>query len=138
MKIYFACAIVGGRRDEDVYQEIVDQLLRDGHQVLTERLVNRDTIQLEITKKPREVYDRDTNWILESDILIAEVSTPSHGVGYEIGFALAHSIPVICLYKVGMPVSKLILGNRDPYLSIIAYEEVNVALDLIRQRLGAF
>ena len=137
MNIYFACAIVGGRRDEEIYQKIVAQLRKDGHRVLTERLVNEDIIQLENTVKPNEVYKRDTNWILESDILIAEVSTPSHGVGYEIGFALMHSIPVICLYQEGIPVSKMILGNRDPNLSIFAYQNIDEALEILRKRVDA-
>ncbi len=135
MKIYFACSIVGGRKDEEIYKEFVDRLIQDGHQVLTEVLVRDDVIQLESNIDPVEVYKRDINWINESDVLIAEVSTPSHGVGYEIGFALNQAKPVICLYQVGVPVSKMILGNQDPKMSLFAYKDIDIAHYYIKQQL---
>jgi len=135
MKIYFACSIIGGRRDEGIYQKIVKGLIDGGHQVLTEGLASKDLMELESIVDPNDIYNRDVGWIKESNILIAEVSTPSHGVGYEIGYALNQSIPVICLYRAGTPVSKMILGNRDPNLSIHAYEIIEAALEFVRQRL---
>ena len=62
---------------------------------------------------PEEVYERDTSWIEACDALIAEVSTPSHGVGYEIGYALSKGKPVLCCYRRGRRVSKMISGNPD-------------------------
>ena len=62
---------------------------------------------------PEEVYVRDTSWIEACDALIAEVSTPSHGVGYEIGYALSKGKPVLCCYRQGGRVSKMISGNPD-------------------------
>lgn len=135
MKIYFACSIIGGRKDENVYQEIVEKLTRDGHQVLTEGLVGKNILQLDGVINPVDIYERDTSWIDECEILIAEVSTPSHGVGYEIGYALNSGKPVICLYHSGIPVSKMILGNRHPNLKIFAYETVDSALDFLKQQI---
>jgi hypothetical protein len=37
----------------------------------------------------------------KSNIMIAEISTPSHGVGREIAYAqFERKIPVLCVYKV--------------------------------------
>lgn len=46
-----------------------------------------------------EIYERDLNWILDSDVIIAEVSIPSLGVGYEIGIGIEKGKKILCLYK---------------------------------------
>ena len=43
--------------------------------------------------------ERDMAWLMESDVVVAEVSMPSHGVGYEIASAEAAGKPVLCLYR---------------------------------------
>lgn len=78
-----------------------------------------------------EVYARDTAWIMGCDVLVAEVSTPSHGVGYEIGFALSLGKKVLCLHRRGVKVSKMILGNPDPHLSVRCYETIEQARHLL-------
>jgi len=47
MKIYFACSITGGREDELIYQEIVEALLADGHEVPTALLATPEVMLLE-------------------------------------------------------------------------------------------
>ena len=85
MNIYFACSITGGRDDQSSYQIIVDTLHAGGHHVPTAHLSRPDVMSLEEIVDPVEVYTRDIEWIDRSHAMIAEVSTPSHGVGYEIG-----------------------------------------------------
>jgi nucleoside 2-deoxyribosyltransferase len=85
---------------------------------------------------PQDVYERDANWIKNCDVLIAEVSVPSHGVGYEIGFALNIGKPVLCLYQKERRVSKMITGNKDSALSIKAYTNVEEAISQARFFLG--
>jgi nucleoside 2-deoxyribosyltransferase len=132
MNIYFACSITGGRDDESIYQKIVATLQADGHEVPTALLAGSNVIELEVIVDPVEVYTRDTHWIESCDLLIAEVSTPSHGVGYEIGYALGLGKPVLCLHREGVPVSKMITGNRDPNLEVIAYADGNEILTRMR------
>jgi len=132
MKIYFACSITGGREDELIYQEIVEALLADGHEVPTALLATPEVMLLEGIVDAVEVYQRDVAWIEDCDMLVAEVSTPSHGVGYEIGYALASGKPVICLYREGVKVSKMILGNQDKNLSVLAYNHIDGATRYIR------
>jgi nucleoside 2-deoxyribosyltransferase len=64
--------------------------------------------------------------------LIAEVSVPSHGVGYEIGFALGLRKPVLALYQEGRKVSKMISGNLDPNLLVKSYQNSEDAVKLVR------
>ncbi len=131
MNIYFACSITGGRQDELVYQKLVASLQRDGHHVPTALLASPEVMPLEGVVTPQDVYARDVRWIKECDLLLAEVSTPSHGVGYEIGYALSLGKPVLCLYHGGRKVSKMILGNPDPQLTVHTYETAEQAVQVL-------
>jgi nucleoside 2-deoxyribosyltransferase len=80
---------------------------------------------------PSEVYARDVAWIRNCDVLIAEVSVPSHGVGYEIGFALGLGKRVLALHRADRRVSKMITGNPDANLSVFCYETIQEAINQI-------
>jgi 2'-deoxynucleoside 5'-phosphate N-hydrolase len=135
LNIYFACSITGGREDEAEYRQIVDFLTTAGHTVPTAVLATSGVVEMEINADAVVVYERDVAWIRGCDVLLAEVTTPSHGVGYEIGYALARQKPVICLHKIGQPVSKMLTGNRDPLLEICAYEQIKSVLGTVKVRL---
>jgi 2'-deoxynucleoside 5'-phosphate N-hydrolase len=136
MNIYFACSITGGREFESVYQVITRALVEGSHQVPTAHLAEPGVASVEAVIDPVEVYTRDTTWIKESDVLIAEISVPSHGVGYEIGYALGLGKPVLALYQEGRKVSKMISGNQDPNLSVRCYQNPEEALEIIRSFLS--
>lgn len=137
MKIYFACAIMGGRGDEAVYQQLVAAMLADGHVVPTALNAGPGWQTLEQDPDPIEIYQRDMAWIAESQVMVAEISTPSHGVGYEIRYALEQAKPVLCLYQRQRKVSKMLTGNTMPNLTVHAYDTVDEALRLLRQFLAA-
>ena len=132
MNIYFACSITGGRREESIYQLIADGLLAEGHNVPTAHLSDSNVMTIEKIVDPFEIYERDINWIENCHALVAEVSTPSHGVGYEIAYALSISKPVLCLHHQDKMVSKMITGNRQPGIQVSAYTYPDEILPLIR------
>ena len=136
MNIYFACSITGGRTFESAYQEFTRALLAGGHEVPTAHLAESNVMALEKVINPREVYDRDVAWIRDCDALIAEVSVPSHGVGYEIGFALEQDKPVLCLAQSDIAISKMITGNPHPALQMKFYQDVTEGVRLIRRFLS--
>ncbi len=138
MNIYFACSITGGRQDELIYQRLVATLQQDGHHVPTALLASPEVMPLEGVVSPGDVYARDVRWISECDLLLAEVSTPSHGVGYEIGYALAMGKRVLCLYHKGRKVSKMILGNPHPQLTVHPYETPDQAVQILSTYLRQF
>jgi nucleoside 2-deoxyribosyltransferase len=133
MNIYFACSITGGRDFEHIYQDLTLALLASGHIIPTAHLAESNIMAAEAEISPREVYDRDIGWIRGCDVLIAEVSVPSHGVGYEIGFALGEGKPVLCLYQEGRKVSKMITGNSHPNLEIKSYRSIEDAISLAHE-----
>ena len=128
MNIYFACSITGGRELESIYQQIVAALLMDGHEIPTSHLAQAEVMENERALVPRDVYERDVNWIRNCDVLIAEVSVPSHGVGYEIAFALGIGKRVLCIHHKDRRVSKMITGNSDPLLKTGSYSTVDEAI----------
>jgi nucleoside 2-deoxyribosyltransferase len=136
MKVYFACSITGGRDDEDIYQQLVRTLLSMDVDVPTTHIAETGIEELDARENPNDIYFRDVSWIEESDLLIAEVSTPSHGVGYEIGYALDFNKPVLCLYRQQVVISKMILGNPHPLLTVLSYKNLNEAEKLLRKYLS--
>jgi nucleoside 2-deoxyribosyltransferase len=128
MNIYFACSITGGRELESTYQEMVAGLLANGHEIPTSHLAQSEVMDKERALSPRDVYLRDVNWIDHCDVLIAEVSVPSHGVGYEIGYALQVGKPVLCIHQQEKRVSKMITGNPHPLLKVEGYSTTKQGL----------
>jgi len=137
MNIYFSCSITGGRDDQHIYEAIVNALLADGHQVPTSILASKDVMTYETVIDPADVYKRDTAWVEGCDAVVAEVSTPSHGVGYEIALALCQGKPVLCCYQRGKRVSKMILGNDHPKFRLAVYERSEEAVACVRDFLQA-
>ena len=131
MKIYFACSITGGRDYEKNYQALIRYLLDAGHEVPTAHFAESNILENDAILSPNNVYARDLHWILTSDILIAEISVPSHGVGYEIGYALAAKKPVLCLHDASKRISTMIAGNPDPLLHRYAYHQIEDAFSAI-------
>ncbi len=135
MKVYFSCSLTGGRTDEAIYGALVDHMQAAGHEVLTAHLARPEVMRAERVVDPGEVYHRDIAWIEECQALVAEVSTPSHGVGYEIAYALERRKPVLCLYRREARVSKMITGNDMPTLRVGTYASAEEATRVLQEYL---
>lgn len=124
MKIYFAGSIRGGRGDEALYRSIIERLCSYG-KVLTEHVGSDElTPSGEEGLSDEAIYERDLTWLMEADVVVAEVTIPSHGVGYEIASAEAAGKPVLCLHRrgPGRRLSAMLAGNRA--LRCVSYEQV--------------
>ena len=98
--IYFAGSIRGGRDDSALYAEIIERLRRFGR-VLTEHVGGASLTTEGESGSAREIHDRDLGWLKSADSVVAEVTTPSLGVGYEIARATEWGKPVLCLFRRG-------------------------------------
>jgi 2'-deoxynucleoside 5'-phosphate N-hydrolase len=132
MNVYFSCSITGGRNEQPVYQRLVDALIQDGHTVPTAHLSDDSILALEKEAEPAEIYRRDVDWVTGCDAFVAEVSTPSHGVGYEIALAETLGKPIYCCYLKGSRVSKMIIGNPSPLFRFCSYSNVEDAINHMR------
>lgn len=131
MKIYFAGSIRGGREDAALYADLISRLRTFG-EVLTEHVGD-----LELTRAgddgpdDRYIHDRDMAWLGACDLLVAEVTVPSLGVGYELGRAMAMGKPVLCLYRPvpDRPLSAMVLGS--PGIQATAYTCLDEVVEII-------
>jgi nucleoside 2-deoxyribosyltransferase len=126
--LYFSCSLTGGRQDQPAYAAMVAHLQALGHRVLTEHLASEMVAASDGGLSAEAVFDRDTAWLRDCAAVIAEVSTPSHGVGFEIAYALERGKPVLCLARDGVRVSKMITGIRRPGFTFRSYAGVDEAL----------
>lgn len=112
MHIYFAGAIRGGREDRALYLQIVELLTAYGH-VLTEHVADEQLSALGEEGDDEWIHDRDLAWLKSADCLVAEVTVPSLGVGYEIGKATEWGLRVLCLFRPakGRRLSAMIAGS---------------------------
>ena len=114
MKIYFSGAIRGGREETDIYNNIITYLSSKA-EVLTEHVGSSKLTTIgETNRSDKEIFMRDMEWLQSADLIIAEVTTPSLGVGYELGIAAKLNIPVLCLYRPikEKRLSAMISGNE--------------------------
>lgn len=122
MNIYFAGSIRGGRVDANLYSKLITLLESKGI-VLTEHVGNSMlSKEGEKNLKDNDIFDRDIAWIHSAHVLIAEVTQPSLGVGYELCLAEQRAIPILCLYRQipGKNISAMIKGNK--YLTCKKYK----------------
>jgi hypothetical protein len=124
MELFFAGAIRGGRSDVDLYARLVDALGRYGD-VLTEHVGTEDVEERERAAglTDRDIHDQDVAWLRRADVVVAEATTPSLGVGYEVGRAVEWGTPVCCLYRPGgeHELSAMLRGN--PAVEVVEYDE---------------
>ena len=94
--------------------------------MLSEVFVN-DAMSLQGSPLPdTEIYTRDINWIQEADVVIADVTNPSLGVGYELAYAESLEIPTLCLFNEDSPnkLSAMISGNNK--FTVVHYSSNNI------------
>ncbi|HEY3360832.1 MAG TPA: nucleoside 2-deoxyribosyltransferase [Methanosarcina sp.] len=122
-KIFLSGSIRGGRQLLETYRFMFDTLEEAGAEVLSWHVVDPDLENVEMRMTEEEIYARDLGLLVKSDALIAEVTVPSTGVGYEICRALVQKIPVLCLYNPDAAVSAMLLGNPDSLLETRVYPD---------------
>jgi nucleoside 2-deoxyribosyltransferase len=123
--IYFAGAISGGRGDVALYREIIAALEAAGHHVLAGAVAAEHVSASGEALDSCAIFERDLAWIAAADVLVAEVSMPSTGVGYEIATArYRYKIPAICLYRPAHTsrCTAMVAGDRE--IELIEYSEV--------------
>ena len=91
MNIYLACTVRGDRGGLIGARALASLLQRGGHTVMTSHLLAEDVDTAESALSEREVFARDLNWLHAADLLIAEASGSSYGVGFEVGYVLGRA-----------------------------------------------
>lgn len=124
-KVYFACSIAGGRDHDHLYEDIVKAINSHDVKVLSERFANKKLVAQEAANAENMlemIHDRDMGWVKEADGIIAEVTQPSLGVGYELGKAEEWRKPILALFYTpsGKRLSPMISGSKQ--IQVVRYE----------------
>ena len=142
MRIYLACTVRGDRSGVATGRAICHRLQERGHEVLTTHLLADDVDASESRLSEAEVYLRDIEWLSTCDVLVAEASGSSYGVGFEVGYVLgrarATAQRVLLLYDRARrsSISRLITGNRDPHCATLGYDSTDEVLAFLDDQLN--
>ncbi len=131
MTVYLACTVRGDRGGILAGRAICERLQQQGHEVLTTHLLadNVESAESQITE--RDVFRRDLEWLTACDVLVAEASGSSYGVGFEVGYVLgragASGQRVVLLYDTARhdQLSRLITGNDDAACTTFGYGSID-------------
>ena len=130
MKFYFAGSIRGGRKDAELYRKVI-AALKEKHQVLTEHVGDLSLSVVE-DKGDKAIYEQDTAWLRECDVVVAECTQVSLGVGYELAYAEAHNKEVHIFYRPNeTQLSAMLSGNE--YFKIHRYNSEDELLELVKK-----
>ncbi len=143
LRVYLACTVRGDRGGVIAGRTIRDRLLAAGHEVLTGHLLADDVEAAESLLPAEDVYRRDLEWLTGCDVLVAEASGSSYGVGFEVGYVLARAAStgqrVVLVYSESRQavVSRLISGNCDRRCTTYAYPSVDALAAFIDRECGS-
>lgn len=120
MIVYCAGPLRGDTTYQNFYKDIIKIVEDSGHTALAE-LNGKFNSSIPLTSK--QIYTRDIKWIDRSDLMIAEISGPSLGVGFEISYALFEKkMNVLAMAKNEVEnVSAMIEGCDSDLLSVVNY-----------------
>lgn len=123
-KIYFACSIRGGRDDAQTYADLVAHI-KTKATVLSEIFASGTLTPNGMPNPSSEIHAKDMSWVTEADAIIAEVSNPSLGVGYEIAKAEDMGTPVLALFRDdgNRKLSAMIDGS--PQTTVVYYQDID-------------
>lgn len=134
-KVYFACSIRGGRDDAAIYKKLVETIKKDA-KVLTEIFADKKLTAAGMKDPPGDIWSNDIRWIEQAHALIAEVTNPSLGVGYEIAKAEKMGKPILCLFRPEgeRKLSAMIQGS--PSATVVEYRQFKTAAHAIQEFIG--
>jgi nucleoside 2-deoxyribosyltransferase len=131
VKIYFACSIRGGRDDVAIYAQLAE-FIKAQAALLTEIFADHKLTAHGINKPSQEIWKIDTNWVKEADAIIAEVSNPSLGVGYEIAKGEEWGKPVLALFRDDGSRKLSAMIDGSPSTKVVYYTSIPEAHQAIQ------
>ncbi len=130
MKIYISGSIYGGTEKIETYQKLIPALEKYG-EVLDKQIADPNTIANEAFQSDEDIYLDLEKKLISSDLIFAEVTIPSLGVGFELGFADKLGKKIIAIYdEIYTPkVSTMIRGNKR--IKLIPYKDISEIINTL-------
>lgn len=126
MKIYFTGS-TSQESNKKRYKKIIDIIEKQGHKNINYIYFPTDSKKYKEAEKKlsgKNVYDYQTSLMNKADVLIADISTPSITVGYQIDYAINKKIPTIVIYKKSKDF-RLPVVLTHPHFGLLKIEEYN-------------
>lgn len=127
MNIYFACSIRSGREDADLYASLVKHI-KSRAVVLSEIFADGKLTSYGSPGKSSDIYSQDIKWLSQANAIIAEVTNPSLGVGYEIAKGEEVDKPILALFRNDDKRRLSAMIDGSPKLEVFYYKQVKDAL----------
>ena len=137
MKIYFSGSIYGGRQKLETYQTLIKALKRHG-EILNEEVADSQVIEKEKQTTDEHIFESLEKRLQEADIIFAELTIPSIGVGYELGYADSHNKKIIGIYDTTIipKITTMVRGNKR--IKTIPYTDINEIISQLDKILENF
>jgi hypothetical protein len=123
-KIYFAASIKAGRDLAPQYSSIVE-ILKGYGSVLSEHVGSTSLGKEGERLDPSFIHSRDLALIREAELVVAEVTVPSLGVGYEIRYSIEQSKRIICLCHMEKQSQLSAMISGAPEIQTIFYSDIS-------------
>lgn len=107
-------------------QAVLAAIEEQGHSVPSRHVAEPGAMTRDAELSDAQLAARDLAWLTGCDTVIAEVSTPSHGVGVEVMAASAAGLPILALARRGVRVSRLLAGLRG--VRLVSYDTIDHAV----------
>lgn len=132
MKIYISGSIYGGREKLETYKKIIPAL-ENFAEVLNRNIADDEVLEKEAAQNDEDIFNDLELKIKSADLVFAEVTIPSLGVGYELGLADTIGKKVIGIYDstITPKVSTMIRGNKR--IKLISYENIDEILNNLKE-----
>ena len=129
MRIYISGSIYGGTEKIETYKILIKELEKYG-EVVDKQIADINTIANEAFQNDEDIYKDLEQKLLTADLIFAEVTIPSLGCGYELGFADKLNKKIIAIYDQNYTpkVSTMIRGNKR--IKLIPYRDIE---EIIKQ-----
>jgi len=121
MIIYCAGPIRGTSTHQIYFKNMIKYVEQLGHSVLSGM---NEKFNSTIPLTDKQIYKRDLKWIDGSKVMIAEISGPSLGVGFEIAYGIfERKLPVLAVhFSETEQISAMILGCDSELLTVQKYQ----------------
>lgn len=140
MKIFFAFPITGDRSSLENAKGIVEIIESLGHEVTTKIFFDKENMMNEeMHLSEQEKFDLDMKWLLESDMLIGEITRPSYGMGFEVGYVLGSTNKKVMLlyHRDGHgKITAMSNGNTHPNCTVFQYNTLDEVREFLQGRIG--
>jgi 2'-deoxynucleoside 5'-phosphate N-hydrolase len=143
VRIYLACTVRGDRAGVAAARAAAARLKADGHEILTEHLLQDGVDQAEAALTEADVFSRDRAWLDGCDALVAEASGSSYGVGFEVGYVSGRAAEtgqrVVVLYDAERrhAVSRLVSGFASAHGCAYAYRSLEDVERIVAKEFAA-